>query len=265
MVQAYTVGEPILRCQGVSLSFGDRPILSDINLVVCDIHRPAPITQGQVIGFLGPSGRGKTMLSKILAGLLQPSAGVVLVNNPSVPVQAGMVGYVTQNYLLRRNRTLIGNLRLAAHMHNTPPEKIDEYVDLFELRAFLNHYPTQLSGGQRQRVAIAQQLLCSDHYLIMDEPFSGLDPVMKQKVCDLIVKVSLMDELNTIIIVSHDIRAVLSVSETIWLLGKTSDAGSRIQAQYDLMERGLCWEPDAKRSPEFASLLSEIEGRFLDL
>lgn len=104
----------------------------------------------------------------------------------------------------------------------------------------------------------------------MDEPFSGLDPVMKKKVCDLIIKVSLMDELNTIIVISHDIRAVLAVSETVWLLGQDRVdgvliPGSYIKKQYDLMERGLCWQLDVSHIPAFSSLVSEVESEFSSL
>lgn len=270
----YTTAEPVLQVQGVSLTLGDKLILRDVNATVCDVIRPG-VTQGQVIAFLGPSGRGKTLLSKILAGLRQPTSGSILVNSPPTPVRAGMVGYVTQNYLLRRTRTLKGNLMLAARMHSMnrkeAESKVAEYIETFELAQFANQYPAQLSGGQRQRVAIAQQLLCSDHYLIMDEPFASLDLLMKEKVCDLIAKVSLLDELNTLIIVSHDIQSVLKVADTAWLLGQDRNAdgtltpGSYIKRQYNLMERGLCWQSDISRLPAFSALVSEIESEFRSL
>lgn len=271
---SYEMKEPVLQVSNVSLSFGEKVILREVNATVRDVVRPG-VTQGQVIAFLGPSGRGKTLLSKILAGLRQPTSGTVLVNNPPTPVCAGMVGYVTQNYLLRRTRTLRGNLLLAARMHGmdrkVAEEKVDEYLETFELTPFARQYPAQLSGGQRQRVAIAQQLLCSDHYLIMDEPFASLDLIMKGKVCDLITKVSLLDELNTLIIVSHDITSVLKIADTAWLLGQDRDAagnlipGSYIKKQYNLMERGLCWNADACHTPEFVGLVAEIESEFLNL
>ena len=83
--------------------------------------------------------------------------------------------------------------------------KVDFYLDHFGLREHARKYPVQLSGGQRQRVAIAQQLLCSNAVLLMDEPFSGLDPLMKSQICELISDISKLDELMTIIIVSHEI------------------------------------------------------------
>lgn len=275
MVQQYQVGSPVLQIQNISLTLGENLILRNVNETIFDIQRPEPICQGQVIAFLGPSGRGKTLLSKILAGLQPPTSGQILVNSPAVPVKAGMVGYVTQNYLLRRNRTILGNLILAGKMHGMTKagakEKSLEYLQLFELIGFEKKYPAQLSGGQRQRVAIAQQLLCSDHYLIMDEPFSGLDPIMKEKVCELIIRVSLLDEFNTIIVVSHDIRAALKVADTAWCLGQDRNEqnklvpGSYIKYHYNLMERGLCWDPNISKSTEFNNLVLEVENDFKNL
>lgn len=263
--------EPLLTAENVSLRFGDNLVLRDVNLTVKDIVRTG-VTQGQVIAFLGPSGRGKTQFSKILAGLQQPTTGSVTVRD-GIPVHAGMVGYVTQNYILRRNRTLQSNLMLAAKMHGFPDAKAkaQEYIELFQLQPFVKQYPAQLSGGQRQRVAIAQQLLCSDHYLIMDEPFSSLDPLMEQKVCDLILRVSLMDELNTLIVISHDIAAALKVADTVWLLGQDRSAdgqlvsGSYIKKQYSLIERDLCWDREAWHSAAFNDLVAEIEAEFQNL
>jgi NitT/TauT family transport system ATP-binding protein len=273
-LQPYELREVILHAENVSLRFGDKLILRDVNAMIRNVTRPG-VLQGQVKAFLGPSGVGKTQLSKVLAGLQPPTTGVVLIGNPQEPVRSGKVGYVTQNYLLRRNRTLLGNLLLAAQMAGMKKaeakDKVAQYVDMFELNTLVKQYPAQLSGGQRQRVAIAQQLLCSDHYVIMDEPFSGLDPVMKDKVCNLLVKVSLLDELNTLVIVSHDIKSVLKVSDSAWLLGRDRDVdgrliqGAYIKKEYDLMSAGLCWDPAVAESDEFNCLVKEIEAEFRNL
>ena len=92
----------------------------------------------------------------------------------------------------------------------------------FELEDKFNLYPAQLSGGQRQRCAIIQQILCSEHFLLMDEPFSGLDLLMLEKTCELITKVADMDDLNTIIVVTHDVTAACSVADHLWLMGRDS-------------------------------------------
>jgi ABC-type nitrate/sulfonate/bicarbonate transport system ATPase subunit len=89
-------------------------------------------------------------------------------------------------------------------------------------------YPAQISGGQRQRIAIAQQLLCSEHFLLMDEPFSGLDLVMEAKVCELINEIACLDELNPIIVVTHDVTAAATVADHLWLMGRDRGASGNI-------------------------------------
>src|SRR5262249_16933152 len=132
-------------------------------------------------------------------------------------------------------------------------------------------YPSQLSGGQRQRVAIAQQFLCSRHFLLMDEPFSGLDPIAVEKVCSLVTEVANLDELNTIIIVTHNIEAGLQVADTALLLGRDRGAdgapipGARVQAKYDLIEMGLTWHPKVDQMPEFVELAREVRAKFKEL
>jgi polar amino acid transport system ATP-binding protein/sulfate transport system ATP-binding protein len=132
-------------------------------------------------------------------------------------------------------------------------------------------YPAQVSGGQRQRIAIAQQLLCSEHFLLMDEPFSGLDLVMEAKVCELINEIACLDELNTIIVVTHDVTAAATVADHLWLMGRDRDAsgnvipGARIQETYDLIERDLCWHPGIANSAAFLEFVREVKERFQTL
>jgi ABC-type nitrate/sulfonate/bicarbonate transport system ATPase subunit len=97
----------------------------------------------------------------------------------------------------------------------------------------------------------------------MDEPFSGLDPVNRARACELIVELSHLDERNTIIVVTHDIRSAVEVSDTLWLIGRDgARPGSKIVATYDLIERGLAWRPDVARTPPFEALVRELEDRF---
>jgi polar amino acid transport system ATP-binding protein/sulfate transport system ATP-binding protein len=131
-----------------------------------------------------------------------------------------------------------------------------------------NKYPAQLSGGQRQRVAIAQQFMCSEHFLLMDEPFSGLDLIAVANVTRFICEVAASDELKTIIVVTHDITAAMEVADTLWLLGRDRDAqgkiipGARVQATYDLCERGLAWRDGITNDPAFIDLMREIREIF---
>ncbi len=261
----------ILQAENISLTLGGNRILHDLSVDICDIVRPGQAT-GQVVGFLGPSGVGKTKFFEILAGLLKPDTGTVQLGHPLKPVQAGMVGVVQQNYPLFFHRTVRGNLMLAANKrYPNASEAADRMRDLmgrFHMADKLELYPAQLSGGQRQRVAIAQQLLCSEHFLLLDEPFSGLDILMIEEVAEMIGEIAHAHEMNTIIIVSHDIVATASVADTLWLMGRDRDAngavaaGARIKHTYDLAAMDLCWDKNLLGKPAFQSLVNEIRERF---
>jgi len=263
-----------LKIDHVSLSYGDKVILRDVNAEIRDIVRDDCV-QGQVVGFLGPSGIGKTQLFRIIAGLHQPTSGQILVNSTLTPVKAGMVGVVAQSYPLFENRTIFSNLMLAAKQreknHDAAREKVMTYLRRLNMEDCAQLYPAQISGGQRQRIAIAQQLLCSEHFLLMDEPFSGLDVVMEAKVCELINEIASLDELNTIIVVTHDVTAAASVADHLWLMGRDRDErgnvipGARIQETYDLIERDLCWHPGITNSSNFLEFVREVKDRFTSL
>ena len=268
---AYEYKETLLKVQNVSVSFGDEVVLRDVNLEIKDLVRPG-VSQGQVVGLLGPSGMGKTTLFRVLAGLDSPSSGTVLVEKEGLPVHKGMVGVVAQHYPLFAHRTIMGNLMVAGDHSGLDRGKVKEkalgLLGRFGLTAQSSKYPSQLSGGQRQRVSIAQQFMCSEHFLLMDEPFSGLDLIAQENACEFIREMAQSDDLKTFILVTHDVRAACSVADTIWLLGRDRDAagnvipGARIQAEYNLVERGIAWHPNCTDLPEFQALLREIRALF---
>jgi NitT/TauT family transport system ATP-binding protein len=268
---AYELRETILKASGVSLNLGGQQILRDLNMEVKNIVRPG-MTQGQVVGLLGPSGIGKTCLFRILAGLDAPDTGSVLLGEEARPVERGMVGVVAQSYPLFSHRTVMGNLLVAGKRAGLSgaqaAEKAESLLQQFGLEDHGQKYPVQLSGGQRQRVAIAQQFMCSEHFLLMDEPFSGLDPVAVDRVTHFITEIAASHELKTFIVVTHDITAAIEVADTLWLLGRDRDEqgeiipGARVQATYNLIERGLAWRDGITTTPEFLDLLKEIRSVF---
>ena len=271
--RAYRLGQRLLTIDNVCLRY-DRPILEGVSGVIDDIQRDG-VKQGQVVSLLGPSGIGKSQLFRCIAGLQRPSAGSIRLNGSQREVQPGEVGVVAQNYPLLNHRTVWGNLMLAAAKHAASNagarQKCLELLDEFEMADCATHYPMALSGGQRQRVAIAQQLLCSSYFLLLDEPFSGLDPLAKSKVCEMLIKVSTTNELNTIIVVTHDIESAITISDTLWIMGRDRDTqghpvpGARIQQTYNLAEMGLAWDPEIESKPAFNALATELKARFATL
>ncbi len=268
----YRTGARLLTIDNVSVAY-DKPVLSELSESIDNLIRDG-MNQGQVVCLLGPSGIGKTQLFRCIAGLQVPTSGAVRLNGSGACVQAGQVGVVAQHYPLLEHRTVLGNLLVAARRKWPAGEahtRALAVLDEFGLADRALAYPHALSGGQRQRVAIAQQLLCSSHFLLMDEPFSGLDPHAKATVCDTILKVSTLDELNTIIVITHDIDAALRIADTLWLLGRDFDehgqpvSGARVKHKVDLIARGIAWQRDADQSPEFFALGQELKQRFATL
>ena len=266
----YTLGERLLTIDNVCVRY-DRPVLEGVSGHIDNIRREG-LQQGQVVCLLGPSGIGKSQLFRCIAGLQRPTSGSVRLNGQGREVQPGEVGVVAQNYPLFNHRSVWGNLMLAARRHGrTEHEARDASLALLEKFGLVDSakcHPMRLSGGQRQRVAIAQQLLCSSHFLLMDEPFSGLDPLAKSAVCDTLIDVSTTHELNTIIVVTHDIESAIRISDTLWLLGRQRGAdgrpagGAAIQETVDLAGMGLAWDPDIESRAQFRELAAALKARF---
>lgn len=267
MTPSYTVNETLLSIKNVHLRYGEKVILNGVNAEVKDIERP-DMTQGQVVCFLGPSGIGKSQLARCIAGLQSPTEGSIGIGAGNIPVRAGLVGLVQQSYPLFNYMTVRQNLIVAAKQGKEaedPAGPIKLYFDRVGLSYdLLGSYPKQLSGGQRQRVAIIRQLLCSEHLLILDEPFSGLDIIAKSKACKLISDVAAMDTLNTIIVITHDVTEGMSIADTVWLMGRKPEGGAGITDTFDLADMGLAWQPDIMNNPRFQELVLHVKNRFLE-
>jgi len=124
----------------------------------------------------------------------------------------------------------------------------------------LQKYPQQLSGGQRQRASIMQQLLKGSDFLLLDEPFSGLDVCVLDKVTNLLLQVSVSDELKTLIIVSHDIATSVAISDTVLIMGNEGGKpGATIKKEIDLIERDLAWKSNIKQEKAFIETVEEIK------
>jgi ABC-type nitrate/sulfonate/bicarbonate transport system ATPase subunit len=261
----YERKETLLKVLNVSKSYGNKSILRDINFEIKDIVRPYCVT-GQVVALVGQSGSGKSTLFNIMAGILDPDTGTVLEGQKQIPVCIGDMGVVYQNYYLYGWRKVKTLLKFAAQKNPslTSTDISDAVLGIaadFNFTDHLDKFPSQLSGGQQQRVAIAEQILCGSEFLLLDEPFSGLDMIMIDKVMNILMKVSTYDELKTLIIVSHDLPNTIAIADTVYILAKEpGKEGATITKEIDLIERGLAWHQNVKDLPQFVETLKEIKA-----
>ena len=265
--------EPLLTVEGLGKSFRTNDgqtlvVLKDLSLTVRDI-RGKP----QIVSLLGPSGAGKTTALRIVAGLDRPTAGCVMLSEgegrPLREARVGDVGVVFQRYPLFEDLNVLDNLVEPARRAGVPKQEARDkalrLLDEFDMVKQGLAWPLQLSGGQRQRVAILQQLMRDRHFIILDEPFSGLDPVNITNVIDLVVQTAHQHTLNTFLIVTHDVTSALIVSDTVYLLGRERDGkgqpvpGARVMKQYDLIAEGLAYRPDIEDLPRFSEIRKEIK------
>ncbi|HZS08105.1 MAG TPA: ATP-binding cassette domain-containing protein [Blastocatellia bacterium] len=265
--------EPLLKLENISREFPMNDgttfvALKDLSLCIQNIK-----DKPQIVSLLGPSGSGKTTALRIIAGLDQPTAGQVLISNGGGDdmrrVRVGDVGVVFQRYPLFEDLTVLNNLVepavRAGMKKDEAKEKALRYLDEFNLVRQGMAWPVQLSGGQRQRVAILQQLMQDRHFIILDEPFSGLDPVNITNVINIINRIANEHTLNTFIIITHDVTSALTISDHVYLLGRERDAGgqpipgSRVMKEYDLIAEGIAYHPDIEDLPRFAEIRKEIK------
>lgn len=265
----YELKNTILKIENLSLQLGNNLILNDINVEIKDIVRPNRTT-GQIVAFLAPSGMGKTKFIECISGIRKPNTGSVLLSEELEETKIGNVGVVQQNYPLFMNKTIYGNMKVASrHMKKEQREdEINSILEKFDLLSRKNHYPAMLSGGQRQRAAIAQQILTGNTFLMMDEPFSGLDVNIIREVSDILLEVAHEHSHNTIIIISHDIASSISIADTLWIMGRDVDKngchieGAKIKYNFNLIDEGIAWRENPSTLPEFHQMLDNIKKIF---
>lgn len=177
---------------------------------------------GQMTTLLGPSGCGKTTLLKIIAGLLEPTEGEVLVHGKPVTGPGPERAFVFQDFALLPWATVLNNVGFGLDLTNKISkaeikEKAEHYINEVGLAGFENKYPHELSGGMRQRVGLARALAVNADVLLMDEPFSAVDEQTRRKFQEDLLHL-LAAEKKTVIFVTHSIEEAVYVSDQIVLL-----------------------------------------------
>jgi putative spermidine/putrescine transport system ATP-binding protein len=208
---------------GIAKRFGATEVLRGVSLAV---------PRGELVCLLGPSGCGKTTLLRILAGLIRPDEGRVLIRGADVtrtPPYARRIGLVFQNYALFPHMTVRANIAFGLEARGVRGpvvgDRIARTLGLLRLTGLEHRYPRQLSGGQQQRVALARSLVLNPDVLLLDEPLSNLDARLRQEVRDEIR--ALQRELGiTTVLVTHDQEEALTLADRIVVL----EAGAIVQS-----------------------------------
>ena len=199
-----------LEIKNLSYSFGNNPILKDINIYV---------KENEMVAIVGSSGVGKSTLFNLIAGVLKKQSGEIIINGSDDYI--GKVAYMLQKDLLFEHKTIINNVILPLII-----AKIDKKVALeegrkilkqFNLEKYADKYPKQLSGGMRQRVALIRTYMFKRNIFLLDEAFSALDAITKKELHKWYL--NLKKEFNlTTLLITHDIEEAIFLSDRIYIL-----------------------------------------------
>lgn len=233
-----------IQVTGLNKSFGNFQAVNDVSF---------EIEKGKLIGFLGPSGGGKTSILRILAGLETPSSGDIYFHGKRVndlPPQERGIGFVFQNYALFKHMTVFDNIAFGLKVKKRDKayikERVHYLVELTGLKGFEHRYPHQLSGGQRQRVAFARALAPEPQLLLLDEPFAAIDAKIRTELRTWLK--DMISELGiTSIFVTHDQEEAIEVADEIMIISKGQ-----------LEQKGTPWEIYKNpQTPFVASFIGE--------
>ena len=243
----------MLELSHIQKSFDGVSVLKDISIQVED---------GEIVSILGPSGCGKTTLLNIILGIVEADAGTIVYNGEDLTrtvMEKRGFNIVFQDYALFPNLNVYQNITYG--LKNKPGissrEEVDELIDLLGLEDHLNKRVDQLSGGQKQRVALARTMVMKPRILLLDEPLSALDGVIKESIKDRIKTIAREYHLTTII-VTHDPEEALTLSDRVLIIDQGTIAQYGCPAdiiqkpQNDFVRKFILNQLEIKRNNIFA-------------
>ena len=221
----------ILKCNNLEKNYNSKKVVQDISIEV---------SSGEVIGLLGPNGAGKTTTFYMIAGLIKSDLGSIIIDDKDItmmPIHKRFeygISYLPQEPSIFRNMTALDNIKAILETDNKlsmqkKKDILDELIIRFDLKNFLNTYGVQLSGGERRRVEIARALALRPKFLLLDEPFAGIDPLSVIDIQEIIKDLSLNN--IGILITDHNVRETLKICDKSYVVntgqilasGKTKD------------------------------------------
>ena len=221
----------ILKCNNLEKNYNTKKVVQDISIEV---------SSGEVIGLLGPNGAGKTTTFYMIVGLIKSDLGSIIIDDIDItlmPIHKRFeygISYLPQEPSIFRNMTALDNIKAILETDNKLSRQkkkdiLDELIIRFDLKNFLNTYGVQLSGGERRRVEIARALALRPKFLLLDEPFAGIDPLSVIDIQEIIKDLSLNN--IGILITDHNVRETLKICDKSYVVntgqilasGKTKD------------------------------------------
>lgn len=207
----------VLRTEHLVKTYGKRTVVNDVSINV---------KQGEIVGLLGPNGAGKTTTFYMTTGLVAPNEGKIFLNDTDIttyPVfkraQAG-IGYLAQEASVFRKMTVENNIRavleLTTKSREEQNEKLESLIKEFRLEKVRKNIGDRLSGGERRRTEIARCLAIEPNFIMLDEPFAGVDPIAVQDIQDIVWH--LKDRNIGILITDHNVDETLSITNRAYLL-----------------------------------------------
>lgn len=217
----------ILKAEHLVKKYKQRTVVNDVSFEV---------SQGEIVGLLGPNGAGKTTSFYMIVGLIKPNEGTIFLDGKDITkdpmyrrAQKG-IGYLAQEASVFRKLTVEDNIMAILEMTNLNSEerykKLEELIDEFSLHKVRKNRGDLLSGGERRRTEIARALAANPNFILLDEPFAGVDPIAVEEIQTIVAK--LKQKNIGILITDHNVQETLSITDRAYLLfeGKILESGT---------------------------------------
>lgn len=216
-MSAGTEERMVLRTEGLVKKYGKRTVVNNVSF---------DVKQGEIVGLLGPNGAGKTTSFYMTTGLVVPNGGRIFLNNDEItkyPVykraRAG-IGYLAQEASVFRKLSVEDNIASVLELTGKPKEyqreKLESLIEEFRLQKVRKNLGDRLSGGERRRTEIARCLAIDPKFIMLDEPFAGVDPIAVEDIQYIVWK--LKDKNIGILITDHNVQETLSITDRAYLL-----------------------------------------------
>lgn len=242
-----------LELKKINKRFDDTYAVHDVS-----IH----VAKGEFISIVGPSGCGKSTLLNMIAGLVEPDKGEIIIEGDASGSRLGKSSYMYQKDLLLPWAKIIDNVSLSLRLKGMGRKEargnVEDLFEIFGLEAFMYKYPFQLSGGMRQRAALMRTYVDGKSLLLLDEPFGGLDAITKAKMQDWLLQVQ--RELKaTILFITHDIEEAIYLSDRVYVM---TDRPSEIKEEV-VVDLPRPRNRHLKKDERFTSMKEYLMEKFL--